>query len=739
MATLKNLISTSNNTHTWNFSRVGGVNRVNLDTGLDLINLEDLDQKLWTALSCPVYGLEIDFKTLELIDKDNDERIRVPEIIDAVKWVTSLIKNPDSLTKQNKSLPLSMINDETEQGKKLLTSARQILTNLGRAEQEEITVEETSDTEKIFANTKFNGDGIITEFSAEDDNIKELIREVIACTGSVKDLSGKDGISADHINDFYKNCENYSEWYSRAEDNPGEILPFGDSTADAFASFVKIKAKVEDYFLRCRLSEFDPDSSGILNSLDSRFEEISHKDLSLCNNEIAAFPLSKINSKNTLSLTSGINPIWEKAMADFKFLAINPIFPGKENMTEKDFEIIHGRFKDYAVWQSEKAGTEVEKLGLARVRFILSGKTKDTLFSLIDKDKSLEDSTNSIFLVDKLVRYYRDLYTLLKNYVTFYDFYSPGADAIFQAGKLYIDQRCCDLCLKVRDMNKHNTLARTSGLCLIYCDCYSKTRSDRMTIVAALTDGDFYNIDIGRNAIFYDREGNDWDATIIKIVDNPISIRQAFWSPYRKVSKFISNQVDKVATAKDKEVENVATSHIEKTSGKLDTGIKESLQSSQAVKPIAAPPQPFDIGKFVGIFAALSLALGAIGSVIASMLTGFLGLSWWKMPLALLGIILAISGPSMIIAWLKLRKRNLAPLLDANGWAVNARATINIAFGNTLTHIASLPENSKLNLLDPFSKKRNPIIPILIISIVLLLFAGYLLWHFGWLSRWGII
>ena len=194
-----------------------------------------------------------------------------------------------------------------------------------------------------------------------------------------------------------------------------------------------------------------------------------------------------------------------------------------------------------------------------------------------------------------------------------------------------------------------------------------------------------------------------------------------------------------MATAKDKEVENVATSHIEKTSGKLDTGIKESLQSSQAVKPIAAPPQPFDIGKFVGIFAALSLALGAIGSVIASMLTGFLGLSWWKMPLALLGIILAISGPSMIIAWLKLRKRNLAPLLDANGWAVNARATINIAFGNTLTHIASLPENSKLNLLDPFSKKRNPIIPILIISIVLLLFAGYLLWHFGWLSRWGII
>jgi hypothetical protein len=735
----KILLPKNNDTHTWNFSRVGGVNRVNLDTGLDLVHLEDLDQKLWTALSCPVYGLEIDSKTLELIDKDNDERIRVPEIIDAVKWMTSLIKNSDSLTKQNKSLPLSMINDSTEEGKKLLISAHQILTNLGRPEQEEITVEETSDTTKIFADTKFNGDGIITDYSAEDDSIKELIRDIIDCMGSVKDISGKDGISADHINDFYRNCENYSDWYAKAESNSDKLFPFGDLTADAFASFVKIKAKVEDYFLRCRLSEFDPDSSDILNSLDSRVEEIRDKDLTLCNDKIATFPLAKINPEKTLSLTSGLNPAWGKAMVDFKMLVVNPIFPGKENITEKDLEIVRGKFKDYNVWQSEKAGSSVEKLGLTKIRFILSGKTKEALFALIDKDKSLEDSSNSIFLVDKLVRYYRDLYTLLKNYVTFYDFYSPDAEAIFQAGKLYIDQRCCDLCLKVRDMNKHNTLARTSGLCLIYCDCYSKTRGDRMTIVAALTDGDFYNIDIGRNAIFYDREGNDWDATIIKIVDNPISIRQAFWSPYRKVSKFISNQVEKVATAKDKEVENVAASNIEKTSGKLDVGIKESLQSSQAVKPLAAPPQPFDIGKFVGIFAALSLALGAIGSVLATILTGFLGLSWWKMPLALLGIILAISGPSMIIGWLKLRKRNLAPLLDANGWAINARATINIAFGNTLTHIAVLPENSKLNLIDPFAKKKNPLIPIILILIIILGIAGYLLWHLGYLGKWGII
>lgn len=277
-------------------------------------------------------------------------------------------------------------------------------------------------------------------------------------------------------------------------------------------------------------------------------------------------------------------------------------------------------------------------------------------------------------------------------------------------------------------MSKHITLAGSSGICLIYCDCFSKTQNKKMTIVAALTDGNIDNLAIGRNAIFYDRNGDDWDATIIKIIDNPISIRQAFWSPYRKVSKFISTQIDKVASAKEKEVDTVTASHVEKTSSSTQT-----VHTDKVPAPVAAQP-PFDIGKFVGIFAAISLALGAIGSVVASILTGFFGLAWWKMPLAIVGIILSISGPSMIIAWLKLRKRNLAPLLDANGWAINARATINIPFGNTLTHLASLPENSKLNLIDPFSNKKRPFLKSIIVFVILLIATLLLMWRFGYFN-----
>ena len=267
----KRLFSSNSSSHNWSFSRVGGVNRVNIETGNDLINLENLDQKLWTALSCPVYDLEIDSKTLELIDADNDGRIRVPEINAAVKWLVSVVKNPDSILKSEQYLRLDEINDQSEEGKNLLLSAKQILDHLEKPDAEIITVDDTSDTVKIFADTKFNGDGIITDISADDENLKKLIAEIISCSESVVDRNGQDGITLEHINDFYKSCADYSEWQAIAESDPATITPFDDLTTAAFDAFMNVKEKIEDYFLRCKLLSYDINFNETLNSIKSSY------------------------------------------------------------------------------------------------------------------------------------------------------------------------------------------------------------------------------------------------------------------------------------------------------------------------------------------------------------------------------------------------------------------------------------------------------------------------------------
>src|SRR3954454_430549 len=106
----------------WRFVRSGGFDQVRLETGADLLALGQLDQKLWAALSCPTHGLECDSETLELIDTDKDGRIRVPEILAAVKWAGAVLKNPDDLTRGDSALPLSAIDENTEEGARLLAS-----------------------------------------------------------------------------------------------------------------------------------------------------------------------------------------------------------------------------------------------------------------------------------------------------------------------------------------------------------------------------------------------------------------------------------------------------------------------------------------------------------------------------------------------------------------------------------------------------------------------------------------
>ena len=646
----------------------------------------------------------------------------MPEVIEAINWITSVLKNSDDLVKQEAVFSLSAINDQTDLGKDLLTSAQTILRNLGKENADSLTVEETSDTVRIFAGTAFNGDGIITEDSTQDAALVSLIQEIMQCMVAVPDRGGKLGINEELLLAFFENAEKYVGWHAKKEANKALILPFGEETASAFEIFSQIKTKVDDYFIRCRLAAFDKQSTEMLNLQVARVEAITAKDLSACMEEIAAYPLAKIDANQNLPLLSGINPAWEKRLHAFKKQIADVLFPNKESLTEAEWGQICGTFNAYLQWQTEKEGDLVESLGLSRLQDILSGDLKNKVLALIASDKALENEANNIILVDKLVRYHRDIFILLKNFVTFFDFYTPGAKAIFQAGTLFIDQRSCDLCIRVSDMAKHASMVSFSGMYLIYCDCVSRATNAKMTIVAALTNGDIDNLVVGKNALFYDRKGLDWDATVIKIVDNPISIRQAFFSPYRKVSRFIENQINKVAASQD-----------EKVTADLNKSIEGVPIKAEEAKAKKDPPAPFDVGKFVGIFAAIGLALGAIGTALASVVAGFMGLVWWKMPFAIIGILLLVSGPSMIIAYLKLRKRNLAPLLDANGWAINARAVVNIPFGNTLTQLAELPKGAKINLNDPFTKKKRPLLPTIFILSILIGAILYFLWKYEWI------
>lgn len=527
--------------HSWTYANIGGNVRVVIKNGKDIQHLAELDEKLWTVLSCPTSGLEIAEESLNHIDGDKDKKIHIKEVVETSQWLSSVLKNLDVLMPGNASLQLNDIKDES------------IL---------------------AIANT----------IAVDDEVTLDAVRAAIAAVS--------------------------------VDTNP---IPEAPYAAEVIAAYKECKDAYAQYYATARLQALG--------------------------------------------------------------LATLPADAAVPGLTEEVFAEMGTKI---AAYEAEKAAIEsanAAALAAAQAQY-----------------RPLE----------KLLLLTRDFCTLLRNFVSFQDFYAKRGKAligrgdakdtpwaIFQAGTLVIDQRACNLCLKVSDMAKHNTQAPDSGMFLIYCNCKHQATGQTMQIVAAMTVGDIRNLKVGKNALFYDRQGRDWEAEVVKIIDNPISIGQAFWSPYRKLGDWISGLITKSAAEKEK---------------KSFADMTAKLQTTPAATPATTPldqkkMEAFDIAKFAGIFAAIGMAVGYIGSFLTSLATGVKDIAtyaWWALPVAIISLLLVVSGPSMILAWMKLRKRNLAPLLNANGWAVNADAIVSVLFGNTLTDQAQYP---LVKVKDPFAKK----------------------------------
>ncbi len=703
------MTTTASSAHRWRFYRAGGVDQVQLRDGKDIANLALLDQKLWMALAVPTRGTELDPATADLVDSDNDGRIRPPEIIAAVQWSAVTLKDVGHLMKGGVLVPLTEIADAN-----VLAGAKRILVNLKKADAAAISLPDVTDTVQIFAETKFNGDGVIIAETADDAAVRKAIEDIIAALGSVNDRSGKPGLNQAKLDQFFKEAQTLVDWADKGEADK-ELTPLGLAGTDAASAAVHaVKKKVDDFFARCKLAAFDARALAAVNRDEKEYFVLAAQDLTISSAAIAALPLAKVEANRALPLGEGVNPACAGAIAALSSAAVTPLLGARASLTEADWGALQAKLAAFDAWVASKPVTSAESLGVARLRELLGGGARTQIAELIEQDAALEGEFNQIASVERLVRYQKDLFELLTNSVNFADFYGRSG-AIFQAGTLYLDARSCELCLEVTDAGRHAALAGLAGAYLAYCDI--SRPGQKKTICAVFTNGDRDNLMVGRNGVFYDRAGRDWDATITKVIDNPISIREAFWSPYKKVIRLIEEQIAKRAAAADA----AANTHLANATTTLN-GAKPTL-----------PVEPKKID--VGAVAALGVAFGSIGTALSFLATKVFDLPAWEIPLLLVGIVLLISAPAMLIAYLKLRKRNLGPILDANGWAINTVARMNVPFGASLTDLRRLPAGSERSLDDPYAEKRSPW-PRLIVLVIVLAIAYAVLNRFGLIHEW---
>jgi hypothetical protein len=715
--------------HRWHFFRAGAVDQVTLRDGYDLLALHDLDQKLWVALAMPTTGIDIDPATLALMDVNSDGRIRVQDILDAVADIERVFKNPTEVLTSQDAVELSAIADSG-----VLAAAKRMLADLGKRDATSITIDDAIAVTKAFADTKLNGDGIIIPESADAGPVRTAIEDAIASVGSVTDRSGKPGIDRKLADQFFADVDTHAAWLAAGT----AARSLGDATEAAADALRAVRDKLEDFFTRCRLAAFDPRAQAVLGGQETELAALASKTLSTSDEAIARLPIARVDSVARLQLAAGVNPAWAPALAAFMDKAVKPILGSRDALVPADLAALVEKLSAFETWRASKPATKVDGLAPARIQELAAPELRAKVFDLIAADTALTAEYDQITCVVKAVRYQRDFGRIVRNFVNFSDFYSKK-DGVFQTGTLYLDGRALHLCVPVNDAGKHVALATASEACLLYCDITRQGTTKQ--IMAALTNGDADNVFAGRNGIFYDRQGNDWDATVTKVVANPISVREAFWAPYKKLVKIVEDNITKRAQAADAQ----ATAKIE-TAGKSiahgdqaahAAGTAAAAAAAAATTPAPAPATPAGAQApakkiDLGTVAAIGVAIGGIGTLVGALLGTMFGLGKW-LPLGIAALLLMISGPSMLLAWLKLRRRNLGPILDANGWAINSRARINVAFGAAMTELAAIPAGSRRSLSDPFAD-RTPPWRLYIALSTLLIVAGT--WYVGRLDSW---
>ena len=692
--------------HKWTFTRIGGVDQVVLKTGEDIAHLGDLDQKLWAVLTMPA-AQHLMKDALHCLDADKDGRIRVPDILRTVEELKAALGSLDPIFEQSDTISPPQLADEGL--KAALFKVNEII-----ARQEKAASVDLADINKAieqFSKLPLNGDGVVTPESANDLGLRTIIATLVSAGYAVFDASREQGIDTAVVERFLSDARAYLAWLEEPKKNP-ELLPAGERSDEALSLFGEIRARLDDYFRRCKIMGLAGEKAAT-NDLEAAFSSILSQMVPPDSEALKALPLAFPNGDGLLRIDGPLHPEYEKKVRAFFALTE---FPGQSVVSQPEWEGLSERFKAYEAWQSLKPAVHVETIDAATLAVLVESKEFDVIAALIEADKKMGEMALQLEKLRVTALLKRDFLQILKNFVNLDNFYRKRR-GIFQSGRLFLDSREIELCIDVTNPATHALSAGLSSTYLVYCDL---TRKDgvKKSISAALTAGDADDIFVGRNGIFYDSENNDWDAVITKVVVQPISIREAFFSPYKWFVRTLEEMAMKRAAAAEAESMNKM---------KDSAGKAASVKAGEPAGGALPAPKKVD----VGTVAAIGVALGSIGAMVTGIIGIFFGMGIW-MPIGMVGIILLISGPSMLLAYMKLRKRNIGPLLNAEGWAVNGKLKINVPFGKALSHLSVLPAGSSRELQDPFAAKESPwklyIYGALVIIVLLVVawFLGYL-------------
>jgi len=665
------------------FRRFGKTCQLSIRSAEDLEDVLALDESLWVATSAPVSAFRCDPVFLALVDTNSDARIRTHEVKEAIRWLMGRLADRSRLADGVGTLPLTAVRQDSPEGARLADSARFILRSLGEESAETISLEQVRRYAAGVKGRPLNGDGIIPPGATGDPETTRFIEDVLACTGGAEDSSGCSGISEAQLDRFMQAAADYIDWRAEGDLAGGEtataLMPLGDATPGAFAVYEPRRDKVDVFFELCRAVRFDSRAESLIGWHEPALEGLQPAEPGAVRAYLEQVPLAKPALDGLLPLDEeAINPLHRDWMAALKRDVLVPVLGEvPERLSEADWGRVKATLAPYEAYLREKKGALVESLPLERLREYRDGPFAQRTRELIEADRAVANVLEGVRQVERLLLYHKHLMRLANNFVSFPELYSAGQRAMFEMGSAVIDGRWFNFAVRADDLAAHSAIARTSNIFVFYLEVADPAAGGKWTVAVPATSGSRGNLTAGKRGVFFDTNGRGYDAQVVHIIENPVSLSEAMTAPFRRMWTFITGKIEAFYGAVDK---------------KLQSQLEQAVA---AVQPAAAPTAAAGPGSRAGLMVGLGVAAAALGSALAFIAKTVAEVGLYRISLGLVGAVLVVMIPLVLIAAMKLRRQDLSALLEGCGWAVNARMRMNRQQRKMFTTYGAYPEGAK--------------------------------------------
>ncbi|MCB9682496.1 MAG: hypothetical protein H6733_13610 [Alphaproteobacteria bacterium] len=690
----------------WEFNSLGGVDQMRLANTEDLEHLATLDKARWAATSVPTSQLYCDPAFLGYVDSDANGRLRVLELRAAQAWTWQRLANRERVIQGSDELALADLDTTNADATRMKALAEHVIAQAGGTPGL-LPLVTLRGARAAYAKSFPNGDGVIIPDHAGDDGIKALVEAVVAVTGGATDVSGAAGTDTATLDTWAQRVADYAAWHARAVDDAASVLPLGDGTAAAAALVQRLAPKMTQYFAQCALVAAASAADERLRTSAEELAALDVRDPAAIGAWLADAPLAEPRADATLDLTGRLNPTFR---ADLEALArdVAPKALGKDTVTALDagdWSTLMGFVQPWLAWQAARPAGIAADADPAALQALAASDAVGGLRERITADLAVADELKAFADLEKLIVYQRWLAEVARNMVSFIDLFDPDKRSLFEAGTLVLDGRKLTLCHKVEDAAGHKKIATDSLVFVAYVDLVRNDAGTVKTgkIAAGVTAGTRGGIALGKRGVFYDRDGAEWDAIVVDLITQPISVWEAMIAPFTRLRDMVADRISQFAGSKATALEAEAAAGTDKAT----------------TVPAAAPAKD-DGGGGMNMQTLLiggSIAVAAIGSTLAFIAQTLANID----PLTLFGglaaVILLLMAVSGFLGWLKLRRRDIGTLLEACGWALNARMTLTFALGSQFTIRPGLPKGAVRRLTA--AQKRTRVIVVVVVLALL--------------------